>query len=244
MEHTYLEIRPSPRLAPYVECYWTRQSATEDDLDHRVLPDGCADILFTRQRDEPVGLWVIGTMSRYHAVPIAAGQSFLGMRFRPAMAAGFLSEPLTDQLLPLESLWGASARRLYDQLAHSRSIELSIQILESYIHTTPAISATQKAIHHMVQRKGVVSIDELANGAGLSARQFRRQCLALTGLTPKRLCRVIRFRHAVSQIQGQPDWADLAQECGYYDQAHMINEFRELGGSTPRDRFFQYSRQV
>jgi AraC-like DNA-binding protein len=155
MEHTYLEIRPSPRLSPYVECYWTR-GAAEDDLDHRVLPDGCADILFSRQRDEPAGLWVIGTMSQYRAVPIAAGQSFLGVRFRPAMAAGFLSEPLR------------------------------------------AIGAAQKAIDDMVHRKGVVSIDEPANGAGLSARQFRRQCLALTGLTPKRLCRVIRFRPAVS----------------------------------------------
>jgi AraC-like DNA-binding protein len=240
MEPTYLETRPSPRLAPYVECYWTR-GTTEDDLDHRVLPDGCADILFSRQRDEPVGLLVVGTMSRYRAVPIAAGQSFLGVRFRPGMAAGFLSGPLADQLVPLESVWGANARRLFDQLAHSRSIERSIQILESHIPTTPAISATQKAIDYMVRRKGLASVDELASGAGLSCRQFRRQCLALTGLTPKRLCRVIRFRHAVSQIQGQPGWADLALECGYYDQAHMINEFRELGGATPCDRFFQYA---
>jgi AraC-like DNA-binding protein len=241
MQPSYLEIRPSPRLSPYVECYWTR-GATEEDLDHRVLPDGCADLLFSRVRDEPGGLLVVGTMSRYRAVPIAAGQSFLAVRFRPAMAAGFLSEPLTDQLLPLESLWGANARRLYDQLANSRSIDQAIQILESHIQATPAISPTQKAIDHMVRQNGQVSIDELANSAGLSARQFRRQCLALTGLTPKRLCRVIRFRHAVSQIHGQPGWANLAQECGYYDQAHMINEFRELGGSTPCDRFFQYVR--
>lgn len=158
------------------------------------------------------------------------------------MAAGFLAEPLTDQLLPLESLWGANARRLYDELGGSRSIEQSIRVLEAHIGNSPAISATQRAIDYMVRRKGQVSIDELAEEAGLSARQFRRQCLALTGLTPKRLCRVIRFSHAISQIHGQPGWADLAQECGYYDQAHMINEFRELGGSTPCDRFFQYSR--
>lgn len=158
------------------------------------------------------------------------------------MAAGFLSEPLADQLLPLESLWGANARRLYDQLAHSSSIEQSIQILEAQIQPAPAIIPTQTAIDYMVRQNGQVSIDKLADNAGLSARQFRRQCLALTGLTPKQLSRVIRFRHAVSQIHGQPAWADLAQECGYYDQAHMINEFRELAGSTPCDRFFQYVR--
>jgi AraC-like DNA-binding protein len=113
--------------------------------------------------------------------------------------------------------------------------------LEAHIQTTPAISATQTAIDYMVRRKGRVSIDDLAEDAGLSSRQFRRQCLILSGLTPKRLCRVIRFRHALSQIGSRQSWADLAQECGYYDQAHMINEFRELGGSTPCDRFFQYS---
>jgi AraC-like DNA-binding protein len=243
MEHTYLEVRPSPRLAPYVECYWTR-GATEDDLDHRVLPDGCADLLFSRQRDEPLGLWVVGSMSRYRDVPIAAGQSFLGVRFRPAMASCFLPEPMPDKVLPLELLWGSSARRLYDQLGSSRSIEQSIRVLEAHFQTTPAISAIQTAIDYMVRRKGRVSIDDLAEGAGLSSRQFRRQCLILSGLTPKRLCRVIRFRHAVSQIRSRHSWADFAQECGYYDQAHMINEFRELGGSTPCDRFFQYSRQA
>jgi AraC-like DNA-binding protein len=241
MQPKYIEIRPSSRLAPYIECYWTREPADES-LNHCILPDGCVDLLFSRVRDEPSELLVVGTMSRYRAVPIAAGQSFLAVRFRPAMAAGFLSEPVADQLLPLESLWGANAKRLYDQLAHSRSLEQSIQILEAQIQTAPAISPTQKAIDYMVRQNGQVSIDELADGAGLSARQFRRQCLALTGLTPKRLCRVIRFRHTVSQIHGQPGWADLALECGYYDQAHMINEFRELAGSTPSDRFFQYLR--
>jgi len=96
----------------------------------------------------------------------------------------------------------------------------------------------------MAERHGCVSIDEVADQCGLSARQFRRICLAQTGLTPKFLARILRFRHALAQVHAHPcAFAHMALDCGYYDQAHLINEFRELSGRTPAaaadDRFFQ-----
>ena len=67
----------------------------------------------------------------------------------------------------------------------------------------------------------------------------KSRCISLKirGLTPKRLARVIRFRHALAQAQRSRtvDWAQLALECGYFDQAHFINEFRELAGTTPAE---------
>ncbi|SPF49679.1 Uncharacterized HTH-type transcriptional regulator in mcrB 3'region (fragment) [Candidatus Sulfopaludibacter sp. SbA4] len=86
----------------------------------------------------------------------------------------------------------------------------------------------------MMERHGCVSIDEVADQCGLSARQFRRICLAQTGLAPKFLARVLRFRHALAQVHMHPcAFAHMALDCGYYDQAHFINEFRELSGRTP-----------
>ncbi len=160
------------------------------------------------------------------------------------MVSSFLPGCPTDQVLSFETLLGCAAGRLYEQLANARSIEESIRILEGHLEAPAARTPTQRAIEWLVQRGGRVSITELAAVAGLSDRQFRRQCLDHSGLTPKRLCRVIRFRHALSRMRTQPNWAQSADEWGYYDQAHMINEFRELGGFTPHDRFFQYSRQA
>ena len=58
-------------------------------------------------------------------------------------------------------------------------------------------------------------------------------CLSETGLTPKFLARVLRFRHVLSRVETCASFADLALDCGYYDQAHCINEFREFAGRTP-----------
>jgi AraC-like DNA-binding protein len=69
----------------------------------------------------------------------------------------------------------------------------------------------------------------------LSLRQFRRRCLEESGLTPKRLCRVLRFRHAC-RIAGGVDrlnWSAIALEAEYFDQSHLIRDFHEFTGHTP-----------
>jgi transcriptional regulator GlxA family with amidase domain len=116
-----------------------------------------------------------------------------------------------------------------------------MEVLEESLPDPAEISPLQRALAWMRERHGCVSIDELAGQAGLSVRQFRRTCLAQTGLTPKVLARVLRFRHALAQVHAHPcAFAHMALDCGYYDQAHFINEFRELSGRTPADgRFFQ-----
>jgi AraC-like DNA-binding protein len=83
------------------------------------------------------------------------------------------------------------------------------------------------------------SIDDAAVSAALSPRQLRRLCLERAGVSPKYLSRIVRFRKAVKRINAlrlnsaQPGWADLAADCGYYDQAHFIREFQEFTGYTP-----------
>ena len=99
----------------------------------------------------------------------------------------------------------------------------------------PAVPGpAQKAISWIEARHGCISIDELAHAAGLSPRQFRRVCLELTGLTPKFLARVLRFRRALAATHtGRPDCAALAADCGYYDQPHLIRDFRQFAGRSP-----------
>jgi AraC-like DNA-binding protein len=86
----------------------------------------------------------------------------------------------------------------------------------------------------MAAAHGVVDIDWAATQAGMSARQFRRRCLEESGLTPKRLCRVLRFRRSFTLAASRRlSWAAVAAETGYFDQAHLIRDFREFTGRTP-----------
>lgn len=206
------------------------------------MPDGCVDIIFSRRGTQPGPLKVVGTMTRSHVFGLPAGQLFFGVRFRPAMSYGFLPLPgpvITDRSLPLDRLWGPAADRLHDQLTEAASVGQCIALFEASLNRQPRHGPVQRACAWLVQNHGRVPVDDLAEKAGLSARQFRRLCVDQTGLTPKRLGRILRFRYALSQVRRcrGADCAQVALNCGYYDQAHLINEFREFSGYSPSEYF-------
>jgi AraC-like DNA-binding protein len=87
---------------------------------------------------------------------------------------------------------------------------------------------------------GRVSIDEMAKSHGVSRQQFARRFRATAGLRPKLFARITRFQALVNALLSTDvsDWASVAPAIGFYDQAHMINEFRAFAGSPPT-AFFQ-----
>jgi AraC-like DNA-binding protein len=88
----------------------------------------------------------------------------------------------------------------------------------------------------------VPRVREIQRDSGLSHTRFIQLFREHVGLTPKLFCRVRRFRMALDRIQnGMPvNWAALATDCGYYDQAHLIHDFRAFAGLTPA----QYQRTL
>jgi len=253
MSLRYQEFPSSPRLAAHIECLWTH-CADQPVRSFRVLPDGCEDILFERPGGRRGrGLLVVGSMTRAQSFDIPARQFTMGVRFKPAMAARFLRLPgpeIVDSMVALADAWGsARTRRLLEQLAESKSPAECIRRFEAELTPPPALDPLEKAIAWLVESRGQISVEDLASAASLSPRQFRRICLERSGLTPKRLARILRFRHATTHATAyaQRDaaqaahllhrrgWADIALECGYYDQAHLINEFREFSGLPPAE---------
>jgi AraC-like DNA-binding protein len=219
----YREIRPSPELAGTVECFWTMRQDGDAQV-HRVLPDGCADILLT-----DTGIDAIGPMTTYCDHVIAPRQQMTGVRFRPGRWSSILGVPgdrILDAVVPLEDLWGTRrTRELRERLAEGA--------FEACFPRPADPSPVERAIAYLERAGGCASVDDLADEAGMSARQFRRVCLEKTGLTPKLLARVLRFRHAAARVHAAQSAVALALDCGYYDQAHLIRDFREFAGRTP-----------
>ena len=224
------------RLAPYVECLWT----LEPDRvlpEHTVLPDGCTDIVYSRGRPAPEPQ-VVGVMTRAHKFALVPGQFDCGVRFRPGMSRGFLrvtGNEIADQSVPLSEIWGTAGRDLATQLADATSAEECVGLIAERLPDPSALGVVQQVCTFIVEQCGQVRMDDLARDAALSARQLRRLFLEQVGLSPKHFSRVIRFRHSLSQLQTSQrgDWTRVALDSGYYDQAHFINEFRELSGYTP-----------
>ena len=230
----YCEIAPPPRLAETIECCWSMRQTGPGPL-HRVMPDGCADILFTNN-GACAELDAVGPMTTWRDHPLAGGQLLVGVRFRPGMwtaSLGIGGDRLTNEIVPLAGLWGRRAGELLERLAEAPSIAGCVALFEQFLQ--PAVAdPLQRALAWMEKRHGLVSLDRVARQAGLGPRQFRRLCIQQTGLPPKFLARVLRFRHSLCRLDKRPaSLAQLALDCGYYDQAHFINEFREFSGRTP-----------
>ncbi len=232
----FRELTPPPHLADAIECVWSLRQLGNSTYTHRVVPDGCADILFTRNGGR-ASLQVVGPMTKFEDYQLAPKVLTLGIRFRPGMWTNQIRIPggrITDALLPLEDVWGARARTLLGQLSDAKSIEECASLMTESVRVMEPQTPVQRAIAWMERARGQVSLDWLAQQAGLSARQFRRVCIQQTGLSPKFLARVLRFRHALSKVHAQAgEHAGLAADCGYTDQSHFIAEFRRFSGQAP-----------
>jgi AraC-like DNA-binding protein len=251
----YQEFPPSLRFSHVIECFWHHRT-TQPEPGFRVLPDGCMDLLFEAQpnRVGSADLRIIGTMTRFQSVSFPAGHLTFGVRFRPGMAPRALRIPSADVLLDSHltfdnAIGSARARRLRNQLNDSPTPANFIATVERSLADPAPPDPIGCALAWLAQNHGQVPIDELASAASLSSRQFRRLCIQRTGLSPKHLARILRFRHAAQEagraplalvpvsrpslVLRAPDWAQIALDCGYYDQSHLINDFRTFAGSSP-----------
>src|SRR5690606_12001649 len=91
------------------------------------------------------------------------------------------------------------------------------------------------AMHQLLQRQGNMTIDHVAAQACLSVRQFERVSRARLGMSPKAFARVVRFSAAYRLREERPGlrWTDIAYQCGYFDQMHLIRDFKDFAGMAP-----------
>ncbi|HEU4649551.1 MAG TPA: helix-turn-helix transcriptional regulator [Gemmatimonadales bacterium] len=247
----YREYAPSAALAGAVQCYWTITGCTTGSLVNRVLPDGCADILLDFAapvtavgRVDGRRTVAVGTMRRAIVAPLSGGVDLFGIRFHPAGAAPVFGVPLnelTDRAQPLDDLLPGAGAGLEARLADTADVATRIRHTERFLlerlrerrRPHPLVAA---AVQLLREQRGGGPVAGLGYTLGIGERQLQRQFHAAVGIAPKQLARVLRLQHAVRLLgqQRPSSWSALALTAGYYDQAHLIREFKALAGVTPR----------
>jgi transcriptional regulator GlxA family with amidase domain len=151
---------------------------------------------------------------------------------------------LNDRSVPLEVVLGRGvATKLVKDLGTCSSIEVIVEKLDQRLVLLPRITEVQQTIAELVKKRGQLALADFADAAGVGDRQLRRCCHKHSGLAPKQLARMLRFRHASMLLRrGVKDIAGLALDCGYYDQAHLVRDFRALAGTSPARFMRQHSR--
>lgn len=172
----------------------------------------------------------------------------IGAVFPSVFSADFVGVPapaLVNQIVALEDLWPrAHVQRLHGALAN-RSLPDGLAVLKAALlaRLDPAAQVDtleRSAARLLSARHRGIAIDSVARHYGLSRQRFARRFHEAAGLPPKLFGRFVRFQGLVPALLSNDvaRWASVASEAGFYDQAHMINEFRELAGAPPTT-FFQ-----
>lgn len=244
-------------LAPWVDRLWTLSPSRDQKrlMPIRVLPDGCVDLIFVSgcplhlvQSDgTPQRLpmaFVSGPMKRASVALLGGTTSLVGARFRPGGAFPLLRialHELADQSVPLEELLGGEGKPLADQVAGGQLLPYKLHHLGAFLlRQVSRLESVPDWLAAIIRESShwhdELSIPAVARIANLSAQHLERQFQARVGISPKRFLRIVRLRRILPalKVKAEPDWADLAAAEGFYDQAHLIHEFRHLAGVTPR----------
>jgi AraC-like DNA-binding protein len=241
-----VDFSPAGRLAPFVRRTVATARAFDGPTFER-LPSGEVDLV-ARFTGAGVLLDVIGarTSALSKAAPADVRRAIV-MRFKAGGAYPFFGIPiseLTDRTLSLDALWGGDGARLCDALARTSEAADGVKLLEQALVThlgqaklfePAAATSVRRAVRQIRESSEPVRIAELASELGVSARNLRRAFHDVVGMGPKAFARVVRFQRALRAARSgaQPEWGAIANAAGYYDQSHLIAEFRALAGLTP-----------
>jgi AraC-like DNA-binding protein len=228
--------RPHPALAAHVSLFWELR-LERGPHQVRSLPDGCTDVTFDVAADVPAA-YLTGPQRGPRTFDLTGQVALFGVRLLPGAAARLLGRPAgsDDLWVPLASWLGPEATALSAAVQRAADTAARIELVERWLlqRLVGADDAgLARAIEGVFRGGGEMKISELARAAAMSERALSRAFAARVGLPPKPFSRIVRFQRVLRRIDGQPDWALLAGELGYFDQAHMIREFKALFGCTP-----------
>ena len=193
-------------------------------------------------------LAVIGPFTRPQFLRVGRRVRAVGAVLPSILASAVFGVPapdLVNQIVPLQDLWprerverlhaALTGLSLHDGLAVLRRVLLRPLDPAARLDTVEGAAARLLAARH-----GRLSIEQMAAHYGVSRQWFGRRFHEATGVPPKLFARIVRFQGLVHSLLATEvsGWSRVAADVGFYDQAHMINEFRDFAGAPPT-RFFQ-----
>ena len=247
----YREWAPNVALREHVRCLWVNDLSSSSTRSIRVVPDGCVDIIWTRN-----WLRIAGPDTRASIEQLAPQSLVVGIRFHPGAASAWLGVPLSEILnvrIPLAEFWGGEAERLFDRASDCGEAEIIATSLEGALLTRLSkVGEIDSGIGFLRQTAAAEHgslpncVKALASRIGVSERTLRRRCMDAFGYGIKTLDRIYRFQRffRLAAQSARPRLVELAALAGYADQAHLTREVQRLCGATPGELVAQFSAQL
>jgi AraC-like DNA-binding protein len=215
-----------------------------------VVPDGCPEIIVhygDRFTEDAAGRRIVqpdvivaGQLTRPLRLRPTGRVGMVAARFRPDGLFPMLGVPmheLVDRRVSLEAMT-SDASTLQARIAEAGSDRERVSHLATFLKrqlTERCVldDVVQHHVHAIFASGGQITPDQLARRAGLTARQLERRFQVAVGVSPKFLCRIVRFRAIFDCLQSSTPWSSIALDCGFFDQSHLIRDFKQFAGQSP-----------
>ncbi len=248
---------PAFPLSQFIEvCVYFERVELTHTVD-RFLPNGDTEILidfhdtpqFIYDNDSLKEIqacnhvWASGLRTEPITIPSGNGAAMMVISFKKGMAAPFFPFPMqeiADCVVDADLVWGTDFGDLRERLIDTKDVgrrflmveEFLLKRFASKLHINPCVSY---AVSEMTERPDRLNIARMNRKIGYSQRHFTDMFRRQIGVTPKSYLKIMRFQKAIRKIDdsSSPDWGDIAVDCGFYDQAHFINDFKHFSGFTP-----------
>ena len=252
----YATHTPPAPLTDLVETIWDWQAPPPAHRYERMLPVANAGLIINLAEDETrvyddapglpcrkfAGAALDAPRHRSFVIDTAEQVAVMGVVFRCGGAAAFFRERmdmLVNEHVDLDDLIGIRSRGLRDRLLEASGAAARIALLQRWLigiadkATLPAVVAQTTAA--LQRAPSVTCIAAICREIGLSPRRLGTIFREHVGMSPKRYARLQRFRAAAESARrgGRVEWSRVAADCGFYDQPHLVREFREFSGMTP-----------
>lgn len=245
-------------LRPYVAHVLSYREELAEGLEvrERVLPDGAVRLVFnlgdapaTDAGGDGLPLAALGASAAPVVVRLRRRVEGLSVMLRPGAAAALLGVPageIAGRAVDLAALWRGEAAALHERMAEApddaaRAAALTEALVRRLAQGRTGGDDPHPALPHAMQLLaapgGPRPLRAVAAEVGLGERRLQQLFQSQVGLAPRAWARLARLQACLRALRTQPApaWAALAADGGFYDQSHLVNEFRALCGLTPTE---------
>ncbi len=238
---------PARELTPFIEHYWFVRwdLSGQPPYPQTVLSHPSVHLTFEQEASRPVFSGVYGVPSQTYTRTLRNRGATLGVKFHPGGFYPWRPQPvsqLTDRTISIREALGYDPRTLEKHIFEQHDGESMAKLAENFLleylpEPDESVAFIRKIVQAVIDDRRITKVEQITESFGIGARSLQRLFGRYVGVSPKWIIQRYRLQEAAMLLEqgGRIDGAALAQELGFYDQAHFIKQFKAIIGRTPEE---------
>jgi AraC-like DNA-binding protein len=242
----YAELEPKIELSTYIDCIWISDFTNDETRNQITIADGYSEMVFKFSQanynfnpDHLEEKYIIGEKTKYKAFEVNNNDIFIGIKIKPGFLYPLINIPMyeiRDKSVLLDLINSKLFSNLDDfKDKHDFIDSIQDRLKRLYNNSKELHNTIKKAVNIIISKNGTINIKELSRETCMCPRNLERRFNHYVGISPKKLCRLIRFNNIrkIAMSEKNFNYTDLALCAGYSDQAHFNHDFKEFTGHNP-----------